>query len=106
MSNDEKPAIDPLILPMIEKTEYPEFQRLVPGLPDTYALWLDLHKAEKNAWEKRWEFRQDAHVVQVSIAKFRKHLAETGKAATVPETSKVATVEELRRCAEMIAKAP
>jgi hypothetical protein len=83
MSDKEKPKIDPRFMPMIEKAEYPAFQRLIAGLPGTYELWMDAHNAEKNAWEKRWDFQQDAQVVDVSIAEFRKHLAYTGKPANV-----------------------
>ena len=39
-------------LPFIEEDDYKAIQKIIPGLPDTYAEWLKVHEGEKRERSK------------------------------------------------------
>jgi hypothetical protein len=49
MPDDEESIIPQLIMPMIAEADYPAFQGVITGLPDTYQDWLRDHEPEKES---------------------------------------------------------
>ncbi len=39
-------------LPFIKEDDYEAIQKIIPGLPDTYAEWLKMHEGEKRERSK------------------------------------------------------
>jgi hypothetical protein len=68
-------------MPMLRESDYPEFRRMLPELPSTYAAWL-ARKASVVATSRAPGGMAD---VDITLEDFRRHLLEGDKRATAWE---------------------